>query len=79
MMVNIYVSENGRIRKRYGLAAAGRPISLPKNETWKYVRSADTAELNLPEAIEEEIARRGSWASGTTSPSRIHREFGPGR
>ena len=79
MIVNIYVSENGRIRKRYGLAAAGRPISLPKNETWRYVRSADTAELNLPEAIEEEIARRGFWASGTISPSRTERGLGPGR
>jgi hypothetical protein len=79
MMVNIYVSENGSIRKRYGLAAAGRPISLPKNETWRYVRCADTAEFNLPEAIEEEIARRGYWAPGTVSPSRIRREFGPER
>ena len=58
MRVNVYVSETSR---RYGLVPARLPISLPRDENWKYVWSGDTVELNLPEAIEEEIERRGFW------------------
>ncbi len=35
---------------------------LPRGENWRYVRSADTMEFNLPEAVDEEIERRGFWA-----------------
>jgi hypothetical protein len=37
---------------------------LPRGEKWTYVWSADTKDFNLPEAIEEEIERRGIWAHG---------------
>jgi len=64
MRVNVYVSE---MSHRFGLVPARLPISLPKDENWKYVWSGDTVELNLPEAVVEEIERRGFWT---------HRLFG---
>ena len=63
MKVNIYVSENGWPAPRYGFLPPKSPMSLlPRTEHWKYVRSGDTSEFNLPEAVEEEITRRGFWA-----------------
>jgi len=63
MKVNIYVSDDGRFAPRYGFLPPTSPKTLlPRTENWKYVRSADTREFNLPEAVEEEIARRGFWA-----------------
>ncbi len=63
MKVDIYVTESGRARPRYGFLPPHKPVTLlPPGEGWKYVRSADTGEFHLPEAIEEEIARRGFWA-----------------
>jgi hypothetical protein len=63
MKVNIYMSDSSRIRPRYGFIPPGQPVTLlPRGENWKYVRSADTAEFGLPEAVEEEIERRGFWA-----------------
>ena len=62
MKVNIYVSEGRGLLPRYGFIPAGRPLSLlPRGESWKYVRSGDTAEFGLPGAVEEEIERLGFW------------------
>jgi hypothetical protein len=60
--VSIYVSRDGPFRKRPGIALVRHPLRLPLNDDWTYVRSGDTDEFNLPEAIEEEIERRGIWA-----------------
>ena len=63
MKVAIYVSQNDRPLPCYGLLLANRPVSLlPPGEKWTYVRSGDTAEFHLPEAVEQEIERRGFWA-----------------
>jgi hypothetical protein len=63
MKVNIYVSDSGRLLPRYGFVPPGKPVTLlPREESWMYVRSGDTTEFGLPEAIEEEIERRGFWA-----------------
>ena len=69
MKVNIYVSRDGSVERRHGFALLRHPLSLPANDTWTYVRSGDTAEFGLPEAVEEEIARRGMWSvSAETTP-----------
>jgi len=60
--VNIYVSREGPFRRRSGIALVLDPLRIPENETWTYLRSGDTSEFGLPEAIEEEIERRGIWA-----------------
>jgi hypothetical protein len=63
MKVNIYISDSGWLVPRYGFLPPHRPITiLPHSEKWKYVRSGDTAEFNLPEAVVEEIERHGFWA-----------------
>ncbi len=63
MKVAIYVSETDRPLPCYGLLCANRPVSLlPPGQVWTYVRSGDTAEFHLPEAVEQEIERRGFWA-----------------
>jgi len=62
MKVDIYVSkmENSA---RYGFVPRNQPVSLlPRGASWKYVRSADTLDFDLPEAVEEHIERRGFWA-----------------
>ncbi len=60
MKVDIYVSDGGRSLPRYGFLPPHRPVSLlPRTGTWRFVRSAETAEFHLPEAVEEEIERRG--------------------
>ena len=62
MRVNVYVSQDAGPQS-YGLVAADRPISLlPASGRWKFLRDADTRDLRLPEAIEEEIDRSGFWA-----------------
>jgi hypothetical protein len=63
--VNIYVSKRGSSQRGYGFALVRHPLLLRQNETWKYVRCGDTAEFDLPEAIEEEIERNGIWSPGT--------------
>ena len=60
--VNIYVSKVGPFRRQPGIALVLDPLRIPENETWTYLRSGDTREFDLPEAIEEEIERRGIWA-----------------
>ena len=63
MKIDIYVSGTEKLRPRYGFLPINRPVALlPNGETWKYVRSADTLEFDLPEAVEEHIQRRGFWA-----------------
>jgi len=63
MKIDIYVSEKGSSLPRYGLLRVNGPVSLlPSGESWAYVRSGDTAEFHLPEAVEQEIERRGIWA-----------------
>jgi len=63
MKVDIYVSECGRSLPRYGFLPPHGPVSLlPRNGEWRYVRSGDTGEFHLPEAVEEEIEKRGYWA-----------------
>ena len=64
MRVNVYVSLDEE-PQCFGLIAADKPVSLlPETGRWKYLRDADTCDLALPEAIEEEIGRHGFWASG---------------
>jgi hypothetical protein len=63
MKVDIYVSEQDRSLPRYGFLPPHRPVTLlPGNGPWRFVRSGDTSEFHLPEAVEEEIERRGCWA-----------------
>jgi hypothetical protein len=63
MKVNIYISEGAWSAPLYGFLPPQNPVTLlPRTESWKYVRSADTVEFNLPAAVEEEIERRGFWA-----------------
>ena len=63
MKVAIYVSQTDRPLPCYGLLLANNPVSLlPAGERWTYVRSGDTAEFHLPEAVEQEIESRGFWA-----------------
>ncbi len=63
MKVAIYLSQTGRSLPFYGLLSPNRPVSLlPSGRTWIYVRSGDTAEFHLPEAVEQEIESRGFWA-----------------
>ena len=63
MKVDIYVSETSQPLPRYGFLPSHQPVSLlPRTESWRYLRSADTTEFHLPEAVEEEIGRRGYWA-----------------
>ena len=63
MKVAIYVSVAERSLPRYGLLKPDQPISrLPPGRRWTYLRSGDTAEFHLPEAVEQEIATRGVWA-----------------
>jgi len=72
MKVDIYVSECGRSLPRYGFLPPHRPVSLlPRDGRWRYLRSGDTSEFQLPEAVEEEIERRGYWAHplGEGTPS----------
>jgi hypothetical protein len=76
MKVNLYVSDGLRGQRQYGFLAPSTPISLlPRDENWKYVRSGDTSEFGLPEAVEEEIRRKGYWArdfgEGSSSSPRI--------
>ena len=63
MKVSIYVSKNGSSRRGRGFALVRHPLSLPLNETWAYLRSGDTSEFDLPEAVEEELERRGIWVA----------------
>jgi hypothetical protein len=64
MKVDLYVSERDNIPS-YSFLSAGRSVSvLPPGEQWRFVRSVDSADFNLPEAIEEEIAVYGFWAFG---------------
>jgi hypothetical protein len=72
MKVHIYASGDGRSFPRYGLLLPREPLSvLPGGESWEYVGSGDTAELGLPEAIENELQRHGFWARtcGVARPS----------
>jgi hypothetical protein len=63
MKVAIYVSVAERSLPRYGLLSPKSPITvLPPGQRWTYLRSGDTAEFHLPEAVEQEIERRGFWA-----------------
>jgi len=63
MKVDIYVSEKESSLPRYGLLRANSPASLlPAGERWMYLRSGDTLEFHLPEAVEQEIERLGIWA-----------------
>jgi hypothetical protein len=63
MKVDIYVSQRESSLPRYSLLKAMSPVSLlPRGETWVFLRSGDTAEFHLPEAIEQEIESRGAWA-----------------
>ena len=63
MKVNIYISEDGWPAPRYGFLPPQSPVTiLPRSEIWRYVRSGDTGEFNLPAAVEQEIERRGFWA-----------------
>jgi hypothetical protein len=63
MKVAIYVSHTDRALPCYGLLSASSQVSLlPPGEKWTYVRSGDTAEFHLPEAVEQEIESRGFWA-----------------
>jgi len=63
MKVAIYVSVTERALPRYGLLSPDRPISLlPPGRRWAYLRSGDTSEFHLPEAVEQEIQTRGVWA-----------------
>jgi hypothetical protein len=65
MRIHIYVSESDQILPRYGFLPTGKSVSrLPRGERWRYVRTVDTADFNLPEAVEEEMERRGFWAFG---------------
>jgi len=75
MKVDIYVSECDRSLPRYGFLPPHRPVSLlPRNAEWRYLRSADTSEFHLPEAVEEEIEKRGYWAHTFGEGSRPGRE-----
>ena len=65
--VSIYVSRDGPYRQRPGIALVRHPLQLPLNNTWTYLRVADTSEFSLPEAIEEEIEHRGIWAQRVES------------
>jgi hypothetical protein len=81
MKVDIYVSECGRSLPRYGFLPPHRPVSLlPRGGAWRFVRSGDTSEFHLPEAVEEEIEKRGFWAHtfGEGSPSAWGSEERPG-
>jgi hypothetical protein len=72
MKVDIYVSERESSLPRYGLLRVTSPVSLlPRGENWVYLRSGDTAEFHLPEAVEQEIESRGVWAHsfGEGAPS----------
>ena len=71
MKVNIYVSRRGSSQRGYGFALVRHPLLLRQNETWKYVRCGDTAEFDLPEAVEEEIERRGIWSPEAGSSNRL--------
>ena len=63
MKVAIYVSIADRSLPRYGLLSPKSPISLlPAGRRWTYLRSGDTSEFHLPEAVEQEIETRGVWA-----------------
>ena len=68
MKVAIYVSEmfvsrTDRSFPCYGLLSPDSPVSLlPPGRRWTYLRSGDTAEFHLPEAVEQEIQMRGVWA-----------------
>jgi hypothetical protein len=74
MKVSIYVSKNGSSKRGRGFALVRHPLSLPQNETWSYLRSGDTSEFDLPEAIEEELERRGIWvAAGPKTAARQQR------
>jgi len=71
MKVDIYVSRTDRA-PRYAFVPTNQPVSLlPRGVSWRYVRSADTVELNLPEAIEEHIERRGFWALRSDARSSV--------
>jgi len=63
MKVDIYVSEKGNSLPRYGLLRANSTITLlPPGERWTYLRSGDTVEFHLPEAVEREIERLDIWS-----------------
>jgi hypothetical protein len=60
MTINVYLSTGFRESPRYGFLAPNTPVSiLPRNESWKYVRSADAAELGLCDADVEHLQRSG--------------------
>ena len=76
MKVDIYVSKTERLRPRYGFLPTNRPVSLlPEGAAWRYVGSADTLEFDLPEAVEEQIERRGYWAAELLSKRSVEEEF----
>ena len=59
---HMFVSRDDRTFPCYGLLSPKRPASiLPADRKWTYLRSGDTAELHLPEAVEQEIETRGFW------------------
>jgi len=63
MKVEIFVSERETGLPHYVLLRIGSPLSLlPAGEKWTHVRSGDTSEFHLPEAVEQEIQERGRWA-----------------
>jgi len=71
MKINIYVSERDNLLPSYGFLLADKPVSLlPGGEPWRHVRSIDTADLNLPEVVEEEMERSGFWAFGGLARTR---------
>ena len=64
MIVDLYICDDEEFSPRFGLMALDRPASLlPGQAAWRYLRDLDTRDLELPEAIEEEIGRSGFWAT----------------
>lgn len=62
MTLNVYVSSGFRGSPRYGLLKPNAPMSLlPRNETWKYVRSADATDLGLTDTDVEQLLLAGFW------------------
>ena len=62
MTLNVYLSSGSRGSPRYGLLTLSAPISLlPRTESWKYVRSADAADLGLSETDVEQLQQNGFW------------------
>lgn len=58
MTVSVYVSCS-----QYGFLAPNTPASLlPRTESWKYIGSADTADLGLSDGDVNELSHRGFGA-----------------